>query len=218
MGTGFSRSTWSPNAITDDLQVYGGGMANMALLKDELISIGGRVGKFSGSVKFEDDDLVDDLGFKKFMKKAGKSTVKVAKSAAKGTVKVVKSVAKSDAGKAAIKTGSKMAVDTAMASLMDELTTFKDQVMAAHKKRYAKVMAQIDAGVSAKTIAANGKKNAKAFVGDRTLTEAAQEIMNNVVGRMTFPETLAYIKEAKKADAFVAANKEKVDAIKKKAA
>merc|ERR1711957_365078 len=58
--TGFSRSTWSPNAITDDLQVYGGGVPNMALLKDELISIGGRVGKFSGSVKF-DDDLVDDL-------------------------------------------------------------------------------------------------------------------------------------------------------------
>merc|ERR1712166_554563 len=100
--TGFSRSTWSPNALTDDLQVYGGGMANMALLKDELISIGGRVGKFSGSVKFDYDDLVDDLGFKKFMKKAGKSTVKVAKSAAKGTVKVIKSVAKSDAGKAAI--------------------------------------------------------------------------------------------------------------------
>merc|ERR1711957_1029702 len=58
--TGFSRSTWSPNAITDDLQVYGGSVPNMALLKDELISIGGRVGKFSGSVKF-DDDLVDDL-------------------------------------------------------------------------------------------------------------------------------------------------------------
>merc|ERR1711957_595113 len=36
------------------------GVPNMALLKDELISIGGRVGKFSGSVKF-DDDLVDDL-------------------------------------------------------------------------------------------------------------------------------------------------------------
>merc|ERR1711957_1110032 len=60
--TGFSRSTWSPNAITDDLQVYGGGRPNMALIKDELISIGGRVGKFSGSVKFDDDDLVDDLG------------------------------------------------------------------------------------------------------------------------------------------------------------
>merc|ERR1712166_1546556 len=128
MGTGFSRSTWSPNALTDDLQVYGGGMANMALLKDELISIGGRVGKFSGSVKFEDDDLVDDLGFKKFMKKAGKSTVKVTKSAAKGTVKVVKSIAKSDAGKAAIKTGSKMAVDTAMASLTDELISIGGRV------------------------------------------------------------------------------------------
>merc|ERR1711957_417641 len=61
--TGFSRSTWSPNAITDDLQVYGGGVPNMALLKDELISIGGRIGKFSGSVKFDDDDLVDDLIF-----------------------------------------------------------------------------------------------------------------------------------------------------------
>merc|ERR1712166_629087 len=60
--TGFSRSTWSPNAITDDLQVYGGGRPNMAFIKDELISIGGRVGKFSGSVKFDDDDLVDDLG------------------------------------------------------------------------------------------------------------------------------------------------------------
>merc|ERR1740115_286947 len=230
---------FADNALTCDSE-------GNCMLKDELIKIGGSMGKFGGSISFDDDDLVDDLGFKKFMKKAGKSTVKVTKSAAKGTVKAVKSIAKSDVGKAAIKTGSKMAVDTAMASLkdelisiggrvgkfsgsvkfdddsdddlVDELTTFKDQVMAAHKKRYAKVMAQIDAGVSAKTIAANGKKNAKAFVGDRTLTEAAQEIMNNVVGRMTFPETLAYIKEAKKADAFVAANKEKVDAIKKKAA
>merc|ERR1712166_1736809 len=232
---------FADNALTCDSE-------GNCMLKDELIKARGCVGKFCASVSRDDDDLVDDLGFKKFMKKAGKSTVKVAKSAAKGTVKAVKSIAKSDVGKAAIKTGSKMAVDTAMASLkdelisiggrvgkfsgsvkfdddddddddlVDELTTFKDQVMAAHKKRYAKVMAQIDAGVSAKIIAANGKKNAKAFVGDRTLTEAAQEIMNNVVGRMTFPETLAYIKEAKKADAFVAANKEKVDTIKKKAA
>merc|ERR1711957_529576 len=94
----------------------------MASLKDELIKVGGRIGKFSGSVSFEDDDdLVDDLGFKKFMKKAGKSTVKVTKAAAKGTVKAVKSIAKADVGKAAIKTGSKMAVDTAMASLTDEL-------------------------------------------------------------------------------------------------
>jgi len=34
----------------------------MMMVTDELISIGGRVGKFSGSVKF-DDDLVDDLNF-----------------------------------------------------------------------------------------------------------------------------------------------------------
>merc|ERR1740117_1481750 len=33
----------------------------MMMVTDELISIGGRVGKFSGSVKF-DDDLVDNLG------------------------------------------------------------------------------------------------------------------------------------------------------------
>merc|ERR1740133_159318 len=61
---GASRSTWSPNTTTDDLQVYGGGVPNKALLKDELISIGGKVGKFTGSVKFDDDDdddLVDDL-------------------------------------------------------------------------------------------------------------------------------------------------------------
>merc|ERR1711957_718980 len=35
----------------------------MMMVTDELISIGGRIGKFSGSVKFEDDDLVDDLIF-----------------------------------------------------------------------------------------------------------------------------------------------------------
>merc|ERR1711957_1145918 len=34
----------------------------MMMVTDELIRIGGRVGKFSGSVKF-DDDLVDDLNF-----------------------------------------------------------------------------------------------------------------------------------------------------------
>merc|ERR1711957_239622 len=90
----------------------------MASLKDELIKVGGRIGKFSGSVSFEDDDdLVDDLGFKKFMKKAGK-----------GTVKAVKSIAKSDVGKAAIKTGSKMAADTAMASLKDELISIGGRV------------------------------------------------------------------------------------------
>merc|ERR1711957_913510 len=92
--------------------------ASTVEIKDELIKVGGRIGKFSGSVSFEDDDdLVDDLGFKKFMKKAGKSTVKA-----------VKSIAKSDVGKAAIKTGSKMAVDTAMASLKDELISIGGRV------------------------------------------------------------------------------------------
>merc|ERR1711957_620476 len=105
--TGFSRSTWSPNAITDDLQVYGGGgvpsgAPNKALLrkhgwrvKDELISIGGRVGKFSGSVKFDDDDLVDDL-------KAGdriKSAVKKVGSGIKTAAKKVGSGIKNVAGK-----------------------------------------------------------------------------------------------------------------------
>ena len=105
---------FADNALTCDSE-------GNCMLKDELIKIGGSMGKFGGSISFDDDDLVDDLGFKKFMKKAGKSTVKVTKSAAKGTVKAVKSIAKSDVGKAAIKTGSKMAVDTAMASLTDEL-------------------------------------------------------------------------------------------------
>merc|ERR1740115_271837 len=105
---------FADNALTCDSE-------GNCMLKDELIKIGGSMGKFGGSISFDDDDLVDDLGFKKFMKKAGKSTVKVTKSAAKGTVKAVKSIAKSDVGKAAIKTGSKMAVDTAMASLKDEL-------------------------------------------------------------------------------------------------
>merc|ERR1712166_1574867 len=105
---------FADNALTCDSE-------GNCMLKDELIKARGCVGKFCASVSRDDDDLVDDLGFKKFMKKAGKSTVKVTKSAAKGTVKAVKSIAKSDVGKAAIKTGSKMAVDTAMASLKDEL-------------------------------------------------------------------------------------------------
>merc|ERR1711957_576218 len=83
--TGFSRSTWSPNAITDDLQVYGGGVPNMALLKDELISVGGRIGKFSGSVKFDDDDLVDDL-------KAGDRIKSAAKKVGSGIKKVASKV------------------------------------------------------------------------------------------------------------------------------
>merc|ERR1740115_467615 len=94
---------FADNALTCDSE-------GNCMLKDELIKIGGSMGKFGGSISFDDDDLVDDLGFKKFMKKAGKATVKA-----------VKSIAKSDVGKAAIKTGSKMAVDTAMASLKDEL-------------------------------------------------------------------------------------------------
>merc|ERR1740115_452592 len=112
---------FADNALTCDSE-------GNCMLKDELIKIGGSMGKFGGSISFDDDDLVDDLGFKKFMKKAGKSTVKVTKSAAKGTVKAVKSIAKSDVGKAAIKTGSKMAVDTAMASLKDELISIGGRV------------------------------------------------------------------------------------------
>merc|ERR1711957_935012 len=30
-------------------------------VKDELVTIGGKIGKMSGSIKFDDDDLVDDL-------------------------------------------------------------------------------------------------------------------------------------------------------------
>merc|ERR1712166_1003859 len=90
--TGFSRSTWSPNAITDDLQVYGGGVPNMALLKDELISIGGRVGKFSGSVKF-DDDLVDDLKAGDRIKPAAKKVGGAIKSGAKKVGSGIKKVA-----------------------------------------------------------------------------------------------------------------------------
>merc|ERR1711957_403348 len=90
--TGFSRSTWSPNAITDDLQVYGGGVPNMALLKDELISIGGRVGKFSGSVKF-DDDLVDDLKAGDRIKTAAKKVGGAIKSGAKKVGSGIKKVA-----------------------------------------------------------------------------------------------------------------------------
>merc|ERR1712160_161808 len=112
---------FADNALTCDSE-------GNCMLKDELIKIGGSMGKFGGSISFDDDDLVDDLGFKKFMQKAGKSTVKVTKSAAKGTVKAVKSIAKSDVGKAAIKTGSKMAVDTAMASLTDELISIGGRV------------------------------------------------------------------------------------------
>merc|ERR1712160_209870 len=112
---------FADNALTCDSE-------GNCMLKDELIKIGGSMGKFGGSISFDDDDLVDDLGFKKFMQKAGKSTVKVTKSAAKGTVKAVKSIAKSDVGKAAIKTGSKMAVDTAMASLADELISIGGRV------------------------------------------------------------------------------------------
>merc|ERR1712160_38863 len=103
--TGFSRSTWSPNAITDDLQVYGGGgvpsgAPNMALLrkhgwrvKDELISIGGRVGKFSGSGKFDDDDLVDDLKAGDRIKSAAKKVGSGIKTAAKKVGNGIKNVA-----------------------------------------------------------------------------------------------------------------------------
>jgi len=53
--------------------------------------------------------------------------------------------------------------------LKDELTSLKDQVIASHEQRYAKVMAQIEAGVPAETIKANAMEKAKTFVGDRTL-------------------------------------------------
>merc|ERR1711957_813921 len=82
--------------------------ASTVEIKDELIKVGGRIGKFSGSVSFEDDDddLVDDLGFKKFMKKTGKGISKVAKS---------------DVGKAVIKVGGKVAVKAAKTALVGDL-------------------------------------------------------------------------------------------------
>jgi len=51
----------------------------MMMLTDELISVGGKIGKFSGSIKFEDYDLVDNLA-------AGKSCgAKCASSSECGT-------------------------------------------------------------------------------------------------------------------------------------
>merc|ERR1711957_669457 len=156
--TGFSRSTWSPNAITDDLQVYGGGVPNMALLKDELISIGGRVGKFSGSVKFDDDDLVDDLKagdrIKSAAKKVGSGIKTAAKKVGSGIKKVagkVHSSAMKNGGysgsvsaggiKGKVGYGNKLDDDSDDDDLADDLALFtaiKEKRQAAKAKRAAK--------------------------------------------------------------------------------
>merc|ERR1711957_1128890 len=154
--TGFSRSTWSPNAITDDLQVYGGGVPNMALLKDELISIGGRVGKFSGSVKFDDDDLVDDLKagdrIKTAAKKVGGAIKSGAKKVGSGIKKVAGKVHSSamknggysgsvSAGGIKGKVGYKLDDDDDDDDLADDLALFtaiKEKRQAAKAKRAAK--------------------------------------------------------------------------------
>merc|ERR1711957_77857 len=60
---------WAENALTCDSE-------GNCMLKDELVKIGGKFGKVSGSVKFDDDDLVDDLGkptWKGFAKGLGKA-------------------------------------------------------------------------------------------------------------------------------------------------
>jgi len=153
--TGFSRSTWSPNAITDDLQVYGGGMANMALIKDELISVGGRIGKFSGSVKFDDDDLVDDLKAGDRIKSAAKKVGSGIKTAAKKVGSGIKSVA-GKVHKSAMKNGgysgsvsaggikgkvgygNKLADDSDDDDLADDLALFnaiKEKMQAAKAKK-----------------------------------------------------------------------------------
>merc|ERR1712166_1309816 len=165
--TGFSRSTWSPNAITDDLQVYGGGgvpsgAPNKALLrkhgwrvKDELISIGGRVGKLSGSVKFDDDDLVDDLKagdrIKSAAKKVGSGIKTAAKKVGSGIKNVAGKVHKSamknggysgsvSAGgiKGKVGYGNKLADDSDDDDLADDLALFnaiKEKMQAAKAKK-----------------------------------------------------------------------------------
>merc|ERR1712166_1096189 len=163
--TGFSRSTWSPNAITDDLQVYGGGVPNMALLKDELISIGGRVGNFSGSVKFDDDDLVDDLKagdrIKSAAKKVGSGIKTAAKKVGSGIKNVAGKVHKSamknggysgsvSAGGIKGKVGYKLDDDSDDDDLADDLALFtaiKEKRQAAKAKRAAKKAAMQEAEV-----------------------------------------------------------------------
>merc|ERR1711957_41715 len=67
---------WAENALTCDSE-------GNCMLKDELVKIGGKFGKMSGSVKFDNDDLVDDLGkVGKAMKAVGKGVGKVAKAGA----------------------------------------------------------------------------------------------------------------------------------------
>merc|ERR1712166_882740 len=177
--TGFSRSTWSPNAITDDLQVYGGGgvpsgAPNKALLrkhgwrvKDELISVGGRIGKFSGSVKFDDDDLVDDLKagdrIKSAAKKVGSGIKTAAKKVGSGIKNVAGKVHKSamknggysgsvSAGgiKGKVGYGNKLDDDDDDDDLADDLALFtaiKEKRQAAKAKRAAKKAAMQEAEV-----------------------------------------------------------------------
>merc|ERR1711957_282424 len=63
-------------------------------VKDELVTIGGKIGKMSGSIKFDDDALVDDLSkagdrIKGAFKKVGSGIAKGAKGVAKGVKKAV---------------------------------------------------------------------------------------------------------------------------------
>merc|ERR1712166_334966 len=144
----------------------------MASLTDELISIGGRVGKFSGSVKFDDDDeddddLVDDLKagdrIKSAAKKVGSGIKTAAKKVGSGIKNVAGKVHKSamknggysgsvSAGgiKGKVGYGNKLDDDSDDDDLADDLALFtaiKEKRQAAKAKRAAKMAAMQEAEV-----------------------------------------------------------------------
>merc|ERR1740115_704194 len=72
----------------------GGKVGATVRIRDELVKIGGKIGRISGSIKFDDDDLVDDLSkagdrIRGAFKKVGSGIAKGAKGVGKSIKKAV---------------------------------------------------------------------------------------------------------------------------------
>merc|ERR1711957_283852 len=146
------------------------------MLKDELVKIGGKFGRMSGSVKFDDDDLVDDLGrLGKAAKGVGKGVGKVAKAGANfaGTKVLPKVTRAFTGGKVGatvrirdelVKIGGKIGRISGSVSfdddLVDDLALFtanKEKRQAAKAKKAAKKAAMLEVEVKDQLISIGGK-------------------------------------------------------------
>merc|ERR1711957_176022 len=160
---------WAENALTCDSE-------GNCMLKDELVKIGGKFGKMSGSVKFDDDDLVDDLGrLGKAAKGFAKGVGRVAKAGANfaGTKVLPKVTRAFTGGKVGatvrirdelVKIGGKIGRISGSVSFDDDLiddlalfTAIKEKRQAAKAMKAAKKAAKLEVEVKDELVTIGGK-------------------------------------------------------------